>query len=133
MKIEINKAYRTRSGLPVRILCIDADGVYPVIAQINGEEIGTYTSAGTYLNHTFKDLIEVTPYDDFKIDDKVMVSQDGVQWFKRYFAGVYTYRSGYQTASAFEYGATSWSEAGDTTNYWKYCRKPTAEELLNNK
>jgi hypothetical protein len=135
MKIDMNKIYKTRSGLPVRVLCIDADGDYPVIAQINGKEIETYTSAGTWAldfeNH-FKDLIEVNPYDDFKIDDKVMVSVNGVQWFKRHFAGVSTLPSGNQVALAFDYGATLWSEDGNTSD-WIFCRKPTAEELLNNK
>ena len=132
MKIDMNKTYKTRSGSPVRILCIDADGDFPVIALIDGKQIEAYYSAGAYAlnfeNH-FKDLIEVTPYDDFEIDDKVMVSMDGVKWFKRYFAGVSTYS---EEVKCFNHGATSWSEDGNTSN-WEHCRKPTAEELLNNK
>ena len=69
------------------------------------------------------DLIEVSPYDDFKIDDPVMVSLNGVYWERGYFAGVNT--KGMPTA--FDSGSTSWSAFAACN--WIYCRRPTQEEL----
>ena len=92
----MEKKYRTRSGLPARILCTDRNHPdYPVVTLIlekcGKESISNYTKDLTYsLNHGHSlDLIEVTPYDHIKIDDPVLVydSLKGEK-HKRHFAGV---------------------------------------------
>lgn len=125
--IDINKKYRTRNGCNVRILCIDAkiDG-YPVVALIeeyDGNERSTlHTEDGCYYRSGEEgeyDLIEVSPYEDFKIDDKVLVrdSEDG-EWMRRYFSHV----DEYGNPHTFQDGRTSWSY-GEHTISWKYCKK----------
>lgn len=127
--ISLDKKYKTRCGYPVRILCVDRnDPEYPVVALVNGkdrEDLTIFSSKGMFVDESIKhnfDLIEVSPYEDFKKDDKVMVSHNGTGWVKRYFSheenGVpYTFPD----------GMTSWS--GYSTVDWKFCRKPTQEEL----
>ena len=129
--ISLDKKYKTRCGYPVRILCVDRnDPEYPVVALINGKDsecLTSFSSKGMFVDESTKhdfDLVEVSPYEDFKKDDKVMVSEDGIIWYKRYFSHA-TVKGAY----VFDNGNTSWTEPnGDTTN-WLYCRKPTQEEL----
>lgn len=62
----------------------------------------------------------------FKMDDPVMVSMhDGGegQWVPRYFK---EYKNG--RFVCWKRGSTSWSARGEEAE-WKYCRKPTEEEL----
>lgn len=127
--ISMGKKYKTRCGSPVRVLCVDRnDPEYPVVALVaykDGESIISFSSKGIYSDESIKhdfDLIEVSHYEDFKKDDKVMVSHNGTGWFKRYFSheenGVpYTFPD----------GKTSWSDY--STVGWEFCRKPTQEEL----
>ncbi len=134
-EIDMTKKYKTRNGLPVRVVCTDMqDEEYPVIALVkntDGEAPLFYTKYGKFINYGDddddeyeNDLIEVTPWDDFKIDDPVMVRDcDYKQWSKRCFAGVY---NGYP--QAFCDGKTSWTSNGSKTS-WEQCRKPTPEEL----
>ena len=69
-------------------------------------------------------LVEVGPFDDFKIDEKVMVRVDiWDEWQHAYFAGV---EDG--TALAFCDGATKWSSLNQSIS-WLQCRRPTAKEL----
>lgn len=129
-KIDMNKKYRTRCGYPVRILCVDVNNANPVVAAITFPDgldvIHTFSCAGAGIN-IYMDLIEVSPWEDFKKDDKVMVSEDGEEWLRRYFAYekddvAYIYRN----------GATSWTSGGADEEWittWNYCRKPTKEEL----
>ena len=130
-KIDMNKKYRTRCGYPVRVLCTDMkSGKYTVVALVYtmlGETPICFTEFGfeVYNQEGNYDLIEVSPWEDFKKDDKVMVSEDGEKWFRRYFAYekdgvVYTYRD----------GTTSWTvDAEEYVATWNYCRKPTKEEM----
>lgn len=70
---------------------------------------------------------EIGPYDDFKIDDPVMV-RDSIlhSWRRRYFAG--TAEDG--TALTWEGGQTKWSSSNRNNLIpWEECRKPTKEEL----
>lgn len=126
--ISMDKKYKTRDGRSVRVLCIDCAGNvhYPVLALIlewNGDEtLSSFTPEGKYsgLLVRNKDLIEVSPYEDFKVDDKVLVSQDGKQWYKRYFSHV----SDKGNPCAFDLGSTSWN--GQYVTEWNFCKK--AEE-----
>ena len=48
-----NRKVVTRSGRPVRILCTDAKGYYPVIGLVLSKEVedpNSYTENGVYLN-----------------------------------------------------------------------------------
>lgn len=130
-KIDMNKKYRTRCGYPVRVLCTDMkSGKYTVVALVYtmlGETPICFTEFGfeVYNQEGDYDLIEVSPWEDFKKDDKVMV-RDGAwyTWAPRYFSHVedgkpYTFIN----------GRTSFSSEGKETKCWEYCRKPTKEEL----
>lgn len=127
--IDMNKKYKTRSGLPVRVLCIDAKNTaFPVvtlIAEKNSERVETYTSTGNafidYKESTY-DLIEVSPYEDFKVDDLcVVTSSTGTKRF-RYFA-----EQRNNIAYCFDMGRTSIT--GNEKNFWEQCRKATPEEI----
>jgi hypothetical protein len=94
MKISKDKTYKTRLGLDVIIykiweeqnvihgVAIDAYGnpVCPLEWDLNGR---VYTTS-----EVNNDLIEISPYEDFKIDDKVLVWDDENDKVKAYFAGV---------------------------------------------
>lgn len=59
--ITMDKQYRTRDGYPVRLLCVDGPGRYPVVG-IFLDEIETWTSSGSWsFNDPIFDLIEVKP------------------------------------------------------------------------
>jgi len=128
--INMTKKYRTRDGRYVRVLCVDREGTQPVVALVkytDGTEcLAAFDADGKYRGVPSDfDLIEVGPYEDFKIDEPVMVSDtsDGC-WEPWHFAGV-NERGRPLTWSN---GGTSWS----TNVYveWKFCRRPTEEELL---
>lgn len=127
----MNKKYKTRSGLDVRILCTDKEGMYSVVGIVDGEVL-SWNSNGeflTYLESDF-DLIEQKPYSDFKVDDPVMVrDSDGDCWIPRHFSHVD--KDGY--ACAWYGGMTSYTSDTYSTNPWSQCRRPTEEELKGNR
>ena len=129
--IEMDKKYKTRSGLPVRILCNDLkyEG-YTVIAAVYNPEAGyestmSVTNTGSYIEGEENplDLIEATPYDDFKEDDLCVIwSDDEHRKDFRYFSHVENGK-----ATCFTCGYTSYTTK-DTT-IWPNCRKATEEEI----
>ena len=130
--IEMDKKYKTRSGLPVRILCNDLkNDTYTVIAAVYDQETGcestiSVSSTGSYIEEEENplDLIEVTPYDDFKEDDLCVVWTDDKQLKEfRYFAtteGNLPY--------VFDNGKTSFTSESRKV-HWPNCRKATEEEI----
>jgi hypothetical protein len=123
--ISMDKKYKTAYGEPVRILCVDGpDTNFPVIG-INVYGIYTWDIHGVsrYENSNLE-LIEVSEWDDFKIDDKVIVSMNNENCHKRYFAGVSL--TGHPMT--FAEGTTSWTSKSAPV-IWNLCRKPTEEEL----
>ena len=130
--ISMDKKYKTRNGLPVRILCLDRKGdMYPVIGLVtieNGaESIHTFTADGRF-NFSPEgdsyDLIEVSPYEDLKIDEPVMVRNSGaIDWSRRHFAGV----AANGKVLCWDSGCTSFT-AGESFG-WDEGRRPTPEEL----
>jgi len=122
-KIEMGKKYKTRSGLSVRVLCIDRnDPQYPVIAlctQCASEMIIECTEEGKYYHcggDSSLDLFEVGPYDHIKVDDLVVVrGSSGNPLELRYFAGVD--QDG--RPKAWVNGATS--ATAERAFPWKYC------------
>ena len=134
-KIDISKKYRTRSKLPVEILRTDIKSTdFPVVAIIqlsdDKEFSDCFTEYGKLYAHgeSDMDLIEMCPYEDFKIDEPVMVrSASSDSWMRRYFAGV----DENGKALTWAHGGTSWSSHTSKFNYteWTECRRPTPEEL----
>lgn len=128
--ISMDKKYRCRDGVPATVLAVGLNAHGSVVAVRHTTNSGdlalTFTSDGRWGNYDHQcDLIEIGPYDDFKVDDPVMTSSDGKVWFKRYFAGVD--KNGKPTA--FDNGSTSWSAPISHLWRWNYCRRPTPEEL----
>ena len=128
--IEMGKKYKTRSGLPVRILCNDLKyDTYTVIAAVYDQKTGyentiNVSSTGSYVEDEENplDLIEVTPYDDFKEDDLCVVWKVKDNKFFRYFSHA---ENG--TANCFSLGGTSYTRTATTS--WTNCRKATEEEI----
>jgi hypothetical protein len=131
-EVSMDKKYKTRHGMTARVVCVDAKGDakgdQPVIALVLDSPTSTEFVIRTSLKGEFYnghehelDLIEVSPYEDFEIDEPVMVRVDGnSQWERRYFAGIN--ESGYPLA--WVEGMTSWSADGYKTR-WDECRRPT--------
>lgn len=128
--VEMNKTYKTRNGMPVRILCNDLrNSTYTVIAAVYDQETGcestiSLSSTGAYIEdeeHDF-DIIEVTPYDDFKVDDLCVVWEVENSKEFRYFS-----HEKENLAWCFGSGGTSYTRAATTS--WTNCRKPTEEEI----
>jgi len=132
-KISMDKRYVTRDGQPVRILCVDAPGEYPVICVIESTDSLIRTNQfGRIANcvDSCFDLIEVDPLSELKIDDKVMVrSNSSSVWKRRHFAGV----SNTDKILTWRDGVTSWSNRPNAfappTVEWSEWRLPTKEEL----
>lgn len=130
--IEMGKKYKTRSGSPVRILCNDLkyEG-YTVIAAVYNPKAGyeytmSVTNTGSYIEGEENplDLIEVTPYDDFKEDDLCVVWTNDKQIKEfRYFALVEG-----NIPYVFDNGKTSFTSESRKV-HWPNCRKATEEEI----
>ena len=124
--IEMTKKYKTRGGMSVRILATDIKDKYSVCAAVleNGESLCSFTKEGLFVEgeETNFDLIEVTPYDDFKEDDLCVVwGEEGAKRF-RYFSHV---ENG--AVNCFVLGCTSYTTVD--TSIWPNCRKATEEEI----
>ena len=126
--IEMGKKY-TSNGEPVTIRYVDGKNAsYPVLAEFEDGGVAIFSAEGEYGSQesSVYNLVEVSPYADWKIDQKIMVSEDGVRWDRRYFAGVH--ESG--CCLAWTSGATSWTQGSiPATTQWEYARLPTPEEL----
>ena len=130
--ISMDKKYQTKDGKKVRVLCVDVkDEDYPVLALVlvgDSESVQQFTKNG-YLHseHSLDewDLIEVSTYADFKVDEPVMVREhDGGTWQPRHFAVI----GENGKPRCWSDGKTSWSGA-PTSFGWDQCRRPTPEEL----
>lgn len=142
-KISMDKKYKTANGLPARVICIDRNHKsFPVIALVTiptqggtVESHSVYTAYGKYWYDgpaDENDLVEITEFDEFKIDDPVMVRYDeNSPWVRRYFAGV----DEHGKAQTWIDGMTSWTAMGDSEDLrkttWDHCRRPLHEEMQN--
>lgn len=132
MTISMDKKYKTRDGEPVRLLCTDAKGPYPVVGLVRRTDVdifGSWAADGRIMAFgklkSGNDLIEVQPYEDFKIDGPVMVrNYNDDEWVHRHFAGV-SKEDG--LAMTWMNGKTSFTTKHTTT--WNQCRRPTPDEL----
>lgn len=122
MTIDINKKYKTGDGREAQILKIILGSSYPVKVYLpDTDELECYTLDGKIYSPDptpADDLIEVGPFDSFKVDEPVFVSNDGMTWHKRYFAGI----DKHGKPEAFLDGATSWSADGRKCE-WLKCRR----------
>jgi len=131
-KVEMGKQYKssTPGGLFYgrafrRVLAVDCVGILPVAIELDDGEVYKFTEYGYRLADNINNpynLIEVTPYADFKKDEQVMVSMSGTDWYKRHFD-----KEVYGMACCFNEGRTSWTQGGSCL--WSFCRRPTEEEL----
>lgn len=123
--IDINKKYKTRDGKEVRIYATDHVGSYPIcgaIRYLDGWDNEAWKEDGrnsNYVEDDPDDLVEVSKYEDFKIDDKVIVWENDYPDRKErgYFAGVN--EDGYPMV--FMNGRTSFIEVD--TCWWDNCEK----------
>lgn len=92
--IDINKKYRTKSGLKVRILATDLKDDFPVVtAHIDSkgsEFIRRYNKNGKYYDDNIDhqlDLVEYNPAEDLNVDDRILVKAHGSPtWLRRHFS-----------------------------------------------
>lgn len=138
MTVDITKKYRTRDGRSVRILATDLKNpAFTVAAAIREDNHPTlkevpyvFTAEGRFhtnpINTCPRDLIEVSPYEDFRVGDPVMgkAHEANPYWNRRYFAGV----SDGGQPMVFTDGTTQWSSRGSRHCY-AVVRRPTSEEL----
>lgn len=129
----MNKKYKTKRGLPVRILCVDRKHhEHTVVGLVFGDECEYTTSWNSngcnFINASNSplDLIEVSPYEDFKVDDLCVVStnKEKLNTF-RYFA-----KEIEGVAHCFDNGKTSFTFDNETLMAWPNCRKATPEEIV---
>lgn len=119
--ISMDKKY-TLNGLPFTVSMVSKPGPLPVLGYDNLGNVSEFTAHGHYGPSS---LVEVSPYDDFVIDEKVMVRDyEDQPWIKRIFRGVELIR-GYALA----YHVTQWVDTGPCPTSWRQCRRPTKEEL----
>ena len=133
-KVEIGKQYKSSApdGLFAgtafkRVLAVDCAGSYPVAIELADGRIDKFTEDGYFSiskGNSAWNLIEVTPCADFKKDEQVMVSEDGVRWSPRHFD-----KEVEGVAYCFSDGRTFWTNRGYSSYPWNYCRRPTEEEL----
>ena len=124
MNIEVGDVFR-RNEATMRIICTDRKCPVPIVALVRTDQ----RQNEKIESHTCEDIedggwVKATPWDDFTIDEPVMVRNDRTErWVKRHFAGV---KEG--QPMAFKNGRTSFT-AEDTPAWWNQCRRPTEEEL----
>ncbi len=120
------KNKKLRGGFPFKIYATDCGGDFPIHGAIfDGGvwRIATWTNdLKAYRDSVDSDLdiIDVNnKYEDFKIDDKVIVWNHDSNTYKRYFAGI----NSDGKPLAFMHGSTSWSNADSTYIEWDYCER----------
>lgn len=115
----INKAkkYKNKDGLAVEILCTNVASVYNIGALVTRKDGSQYVT-----QYSVDQLVEVKPYETFKVDQPVMVRNNACsQWYRRYFAGV----SENGHPMTFADGMTSWSSHGQGKVGWTECKLPS--------
>lgn len=108
---EVVYTHRTKGGIKARILADNlGNKCYPIVVALSdgGEEwVDLYTRDLTYDDRggSILDLVEWSPWQDVKVDTKVLVrDSDGESWNRRYFC---RYENG--KVYTFASGCTSWS------------------------
>lgn len=125
-KINLTSTYRTRCGMPVRVICIDRKHrEYPVVALVNidnQETIWTYSEYGQYSisrPENEYDLVEYNIAETFVMDQPIWV-RDSIldKWVKRHFR---SYDPKNKIVYAWGNGKTSFTvEVDDNFDDWKF-------------
>ena len=132
--IDLSKKYRTRDGKEVELYAYKEGQEHPILGAVHypNEWVETsWTTDGKFssiADEVDDDLIEVSPYEDFKIDDPVLVSSNGKNWHKRHFAGV----NRQNEPKAYEEGRTSFTAEDHMITIWNYCKRPDEKETHGN-
>jgi hypothetical protein len=128
--ISMNKTYKTKSGLPVRILCINRKATCPVVALVSIsdslERLDCFDECG--LSNCGKErLVEVQPWDELKKGDYIFVRDHDTQpWTPRIFQ-----RDNNNWLYCFGGGRNEFTKENQADTVWKYFRLPTKEELAS--
>jgi len=125
MRIELSKSYRTADGYKVRLIerikSIDYPFLGVIIKEYDMEYPHVWTEEGEAVGQYDGNLVEVSKYEGFKVDDKVIVWNDPLVKHKAYFAEV----SEDGEAMTFPNGATSFSNTGFSSTRaktsWENC------------
>lgn len=127
--IDINKKYKSRNGQnKVRLYCIipEQNCIHGAIYLYGKWCINYWDLNGEHAQNLNFSLVEVKPYEDFTIDDKVLVWADGLEKkYKRYFAGICDDGNGLK-AVVFKTGTDSWTSTNDGMDdkeIWQHCEK----------
>ena len=120
MIVSMDKKYTNSFKNTIEILCIDANGQWPVITKTNGQ-CQVYTIEGLFTNKANSEynLIEVGEYDHIKLGDPCLFwNINSMKPEKGYFAGID--KNGNPTM--FMFGATLWTGDIDEVTAWHNCK-----------
>ena len=128
-----DRKFRTRDGREVVIYAVHDGQDYPIHGAIkykDGFGPESFDDDGRYCTAECNDfdLVEITQYDDFKIDDKVLVwNTDYInKKSKRHFAGV----SCIGEPMTFRDGTSSFTAQDEhDVVYWDFCEKYVESDL----
>ena len=124
-EISMDKKYITRDGRDVELLAIRDKLSRPVVGIVGGNSLYCWHKNGCIVSKNDEadvNLIEVNPYADFKIDDKVLVKDKGdLSWNKAHFSHIgddneYPFH-------IFMEGLTSFTSEDNATIYYQECVK----------
>ena len=112
MKIEnVGKKYKAFG----REFTLKADGGRKILylaSDDTGEDIQELYNFYFLLYEKYEEIIQ---WDKVDVDTKILVSENGIDWEKRYFA-----KYDYNRVYVWDYGATSYS--GKHCSTWKYAK-----------
>jgi hypothetical protein len=88
MSVDFTKPVQTIGGVPVRILCCDAPGLFPVIGIIGGcHDVDRWTTDGVHINTTRGHrltLINVPPpKTKMQVEVRLVRTSDGVEAYAK--------------------------------------------------
>ena len=115
--IDINKKYKTESGLEVVLYWVGNMVHGAIIFDHIIRRISLWNLEGIdIISQNEYNLVEVSPYDHLKIDDKVWAYNSDGQKHKIHFAGID--KDG--KPLCFHEGKTSWSSDGGYKSSWPH-------------
>jgi len=131
MNIEIGKYYKTRCGHKVRIYSTEGNNpdhiIHGATLWQGGWRAEEWDKDGFYYGREklceldiIAEWVEPHPAESWEVDKKILVSDDQINWYKKYFA---KFENGY--FYAWYDGRSSWNEKKAAS--WKYA-KPAEEE-----
>lgn len=105
----------------------DIDGdIWRVDSRGRDLEDDEYTSITEYVSHktlATADFEPIINWSEVEVDTKILVSEDGVKWDKRYFA---KYED--EEIYAFNAGKTSWSGSDELLAVWTHAKLAENED-----